>query len=97
MLERFDATIKSHRAFFSLGALRGTGVSSGERKITLRLFKRKKRESTVPGLRRNGFSTFGNPKTTVSSPPITLAARGLEEWRNFEEFLTESVGHVHFS
>jgi hypothetical protein len=27
----------------------------------------------------------------------TLAARGLEERRNFEELLTESVGRVHFS
>jgi hypothetical protein len=27
----------------------------------------------------------------------TLAARGLEEWRNFKELLTESVGRVHFS
>jgi hypothetical protein len=27
----------------------------------------------------------------------TLAARGLEERQNFEELLTESVGHVHFS
>ncbi len=26
----------------------------------------------------------------------TLVARGLEERRNFEEFLTKSVGHVHF-
>jgi hypothetical protein len=25
-----------------------------------------------------------------------LAARGLEEWRNFEELLTKSVGPVHF-
>ncbi len=28
---------------------------------------------------------------------VTLAARGLEERRDFEESLTESVGHVHFS
>jgi hypothetical protein len=28
---------------------------------------------------------------------ITLAARGLEEWQNFEELLTKSVGRVHFS
>jgi hypothetical protein len=27
----------------------------------------------------------------------TLAAHGLEEWRNFEELLTESVDIVHFS
>ena len=27
----------------------------------------------------------------------TLAARGLEERRNFKELLTESVGRVHFS
>jgi hypothetical protein len=27
----------------------------------------------------------------------TLAARGLEEQRNFKELLTESVGRVHFS
>jgi hypothetical protein len=27
----------------------------------------------------------------------TLAARGLEERRNFEELLIESVGRVHFS
>jgi hypothetical protein len=26
----------------------------------------------------------------------TLAARGLEERRNFEELLTESVGRVHY-
>ncbi len=28
---------------------------------------------------------------------LTLAARGLEERRNFEELLTESVGRLHFS
>jgi hypothetical protein len=28
---------------------------------------------------------------------ITLAARGLEEQRNFKELLTKSVGRVHFS
>ena len=27
----------------------------------------------------------------------TLAARGLEEQRNFEELLKESIGRVHFS
>ncbi len=32
-----------------------------------------------------------------SGVPLTLAARGLEEWQNFEELLTESVGRVHFS
>ncbi len=32
-------------------------------------------------------------RTTIN----TLAARGLEERRNFKELLTESVGRVHFS
>ena len=32
-----------------------------------------------------------------STAAETLAARGLEEGRNFKELLTESVGRVHFS
>jgi hypothetical protein len=41
-----------------------------------------------------GYDTWKNRKTHCSN---TLAARGLEEQRNFEELLTESVGHLHFS
>ena len=34
---------------------------------------------------------------TIRSHTNTLVARGLEELWNFEELLTKSVGHVHFS
>jgi hypothetical protein len=42
----------------------------------------------------------GHPHKPQPAEPLTrktLAARGLEEQRNFEELLTESVGRVHFS
>jgi hypothetical protein len=36
-------------------------------------------------------------KKLDTASAITLAARGLEEPRNSQELLTESVGPVHFS
>ncbi len=40
---------------------------------------------------------YGDLRMEMGRETKTLAARGLEERRNFEELLTESVGRVHFS
>ena len=45
----------------------------------------------------NGGSRRSLCKKSMLSTSPTLAARGLEEPRNFQESLTKSVGPVHFS